>query len=675
MVWDLRDQLDPENMEEVDCPEMNIAAIRRDGVIKYFRYVIHPQCSCTECAQQFRTVDTQKAKTLGYRDGLNDKEAKSRAAEFTISIAQDLQYLKDQCTLNGNSILKRWKKKSMAERSNLLKQAMPNIFPSQWCDALFHTEFTKACEIESRKDPGRMVDSDFTEGRYKRQHRDRFLLPYVNIEALTTDPMKLLNLLYCRTKYTPEKWAPYDNFLLNSQWWQGAFDLTYNKGCLIMNGSKYGSWTPWEKQAAHNWSIVGYPKAILILETQQKLLGFLRRVVEQLVEGLSRQDTSPQSNHFFEILEQGPKRLRVGNVQSTQFESPYLNQPFSTPPLFDIDNLLSIAKTRLDMHGDHLWLLQTEPSFMKRYSEAVLAGGLGENLTKHNKHVYTSNHIMQDATWFWSWEWIVEQIQQLKGVQMECQGSILPGKALPKKYEETISSLAALLLEQFKRRAHYIKILLPLRPGLQDLWKIEYKQVKQTMLMVPQRRDKFDPFKDSFVRDRLDFCLCAVVFDPDDELLTTGNPHQTKGPQHDIANAFAMLDEHLAKSAKNGNKAEVARLDGVLLELLTDLSAVHQILSMARIHVPRARKMDLKEAQKIGTGKAWRYTNKHFMEQTPFRFGTVNPNGTMAEVDSVYKRENAETKIAAEQKLGTLLKAFMASENPKGPKFTPKWAD
>jgi len=44
---------------------------------------------------------------------------------------------------------------------------------------------------------------------------------------------------------------------------------------------------------------------------------------------------------------------------------------------------------------------------MRRYAEDVVMGGLGEHLTSHNRNVWTLNHIMQDVTWYWSWEWIV----------------------------------------------------------------------------------------------------------------------------------------------------------------------------------------------------------------------------------------------------------------------------
>lgn len=83
---------------------------------------------------------------------------------------------------------------------------------------------------------GGLVHSDITLGKHERQYRHAFLLPYVNLEVLTKDPLKLLSLLYNRINSSPEQWAPYDNFLLNGQWKDGAFDLTYNGGCIVMYG-------------------------------------------------------------------------------------------------------------------------------------------------------------------------------------------------------------------------------------------------------------------------------------------------------------------------------------------------------------------------------------------------------------------------------------------------------
>ena len=333
------------------------------------------------------------------------------------------------------------------------------------------------------------------------------------LTTMTSDPVRLLNLLYTRTKYTPEEWASYDNSLLDAHWRQGSLDLTYNQGCKVMRRPNYGSWTTWRKEQAHDWSIVGFPRAILILETQERLLRFLRGAVEHLLAGLIREDRTAQSNRFVEALERGPQKMRFGPVQSRQFQSPYLNQPFSAPPVFDIDILLLIAQTRLNMHADHLCLLQTEPSFLRRYAEVVVTGGLREHLTSHNRHVWTSNYIMQDLTWYWSWEWITEQLEQVQREELRIRDSLGFGKAVSQRYEDVLACIAALLLEQFKRRARFIHALLPMRSGFKNIWELKYRQIKQTVQIERQMKERQYQTAESFNKDRLYFCISVVTLD------------------------------------------------------------------------------------------------------------------------------------------------------------------
>lgn len=82
------------------------------------------------------------------------------------------------------------------------------------------------------------------------------------------DPTRFLSLLYHRTQYSPEQQVPYDKFLLDKTWELGSFPTTYNAKCITMFGEKYGTPTPWERGAAHNWKIIGFPLGFLILEAQ-----------------------------------------------------------------------------------------------------------------------------------------------------------------------------------------------------------------------------------------------------------------------------------------------------------------------------------------------------------------------------------------------------------------------
>jgi hypothetical protein len=76
--------------------------------------------------------------------------------------------------------------------------------------------------------------------------------------------------------------------------------------------------------------------------------------------------------------------------------------------------LLSITQAQRGFHGDHLRLLQTDPDYMRRYAALFLAGGLGENLEKSNRCFVTAENVIQDTVTYWTWDWVLEEIQKLE---------------------------------------------------------------------------------------------------------------------------------------------------------------------------------------------------------------------------------------------------------------------
>lgn len=160
----------------------------------------------------------------------------------------------------------------------MLRNIDPDLYPRQWLYAHFYQAFVET--VLNTADANGQVDRDFTPGQHMRKHRKTCLLPYLNVEALSQDPLRFLGLLYNRTKYSPEQWAPYDNSLLEKHWDMGSLALDYNAHSIILSGPEYGTITPWRKIEAHRWTSVGFPRAILILEAQAYLLSFLRSMVE-----------------------------------------------------------------------------------------------------------------------------------------------------------------------------------------------------------------------------------------------------------------------------------------------------------------------------------------------------------------------------------------------------------
>lgn len=128
-----------------------------------------------------------------------------------------------------------------------------------------------------------------------------------------------------------------------------------------MHGGDYGRLVvPWDENSAHRSDHIEFPRARLIIEAQSLLMSFLRKVVDLLLENVSY----PPSTPLHLPMENGCGNPRRGRPTGIGKWSQYLCQPFSGPPKFDIDGLVSQARARVEAIGDHLWHLQTEATYL-----------------------------------------------------------------------------------------------------------------------------------------------------------------------------------------------------------------------------------------------------------------------------------------------------------------------
>ncbi|TVY58102.1 hypothetical protein LCER1_G002801 [Lachnellula cervina] len=229
-----------------------------------------------------------------------------------------------------------------------------------------------------------------------------------------------------------------------------------------MHGEEYGKLIEWHKEKAHGWNYIGFPRGILILQAQQRLLRFLRKVVDQVLVGTNGNGAPDQVNAIAKAFEHGFEKANETS-SAVEFASAYLNQPFSTPPVFDLQALLSIAQSQLNMHEDHLWLLQTDPAYTGRYISHVLAGQFGQILTKNHKDTMAGAKLMRDATIYWSWEGILEEVLKVRDVRLKFKNVIHSDEPLPEPYEhwclrtlvgENIDPIKALIPNATPRHNH-----------------------------------------------------------------------------------------------------------------------------------------------------------------------------------------------------------------------------
>lgn len=496
---------------------------------------------------------------------------------------------------------------------------------------------------------------DKIQGRARHPYQNVCLLPYINLETLKSDPARFLTMLYNRLKNSPEQWAPFDNYLLDKQWKIGSLKTSYNKNCVVMHGPGYGNLTNWQARSTYAWDTIGFPGAILLLEAQMKLSQTLKSIVDELLAG------GPEAHDSCSIDQALDLKLKKPTEKSScvEFASSYINQPFSSPPAFDINSLLDIPQTQVNFHTDHLWLLQTDPLSLRNYATLVVEGPHNENLTIHNQHVFAALKMMEDAMTCWTWEWILQEVQHVQKLDLKFRDSIYPGSPLPPAYAQSLSCLEELLVKLLQRLASAAWMLLPFRPGFRKKWDVKYFQHLQSMAFAKKRKDNLDMIE-FWDDDPLEFCLLSLashLLMPLDEMVNEDEDYTW----HEPSELFALLDDHLSKP---GRKEDIARLDEVLYHNYSDLSAMHQMVTMVRLHRPFVSAPKFEEAAKTQPGKAWRYNRPGYVYLDQDH-RVPQPKNT----------ENMDEKINAQQALGNLMGEFLSTPKPTGARASQKWLD
>jgi hypothetical protein len=226
-------------------------------------------------------------------------------------------------------IKRRWEKRGRAKREALLKEVVPDLEEKQWL-ILRHAYSRESLLVHARS-PVR---------------RRQLLLPWLNAEVLKSNPAVLFAILHYRTAYPPQQWAAFNNSQLTFSWASGFFDVDFSENCVVMYGERYGSLVLWEKDAAHRADIVGFPRAILVLEGQAYLMEVLCRIVESLLDGVDK-TLPPLAQNWKELTAKAAFR----ETGAAELWSPYTHQAFSPPPVFDSGYLVSLAKSRRDATG------------------------------------------------------------------------------------------------------------------------------------------------------------------------------------------------------------------------------------------------------------------------------------------------------------------------------------
>jgi hypothetical protein len=523
--------------------------------------VLMPPCECPDCQHGFYTAEEQIRPCFWYRGTVPDRAAKRIAAEHIQDAQRDRQYLLHRLSSHGGIIINRWKKKSREKRKALLAEAVPELCQQRWLNPCY-------CYMPESK-------TGFLGGR-DAVRRKQLLAHWLSVEALTLNPAVFFAVLHNRTAYAPQEWASWDTRQLILGWACGHFDVEFSPKCVIMYGPRYGEVVDWEAGPAHRSDILGFPKARLVLEGQAHVMRMIRQIVDRVLQGVDLE--TPATS------EKWKQMTKLGFRHANQLElwSPYTNQAFSAPPVFSADSLISVAQTRVQAMGDHLWLLQTEPSYMRQHLKALYQGEFFRAMKKSAAGALVTIQIFNDVMSYWKWSWIKDECVYVKSVHDRFRDSILPGHPLPVEYNRALGALELLLVNEVNRRADQFGELMPQRPGFSHKWTFQWRPADgPTVFKLERRHGAPVEQKLLFDTDPLEWCLSQMRARPDTQT------------NYDHAILFSFLETHLAIS----NHKERSRVDEILYWQLSDLAACHEMLVSVRLHRPQNEARDIEEVK------------------------------------------------------------------------------
>ncbi|TGO53076.1 hypothetical protein BCON_0130g00210 [Botryotinia convoluta] len=403
--------------------------------------------------------------------------------------------------------------------------------------------------------------------------RHQLLLHWLSLEVLKTNPAVLFALLYNRTVYAPQDWASFDSRQLNGSFLCGHFDVDFSAKCIVMYGLRYGEVVDWKAGPAHRADILGFPKA--------------------------HENTPLAAEKWKSMVSLG---FRHSNV--VELWPPYTNQAFSSPPSFSLTNLISLAQTRLEATIDHLWLLQTEPAYMKRYIMDMCHGDAYESTKDMGPGWLVVPGITEAIKSCWKWGWVKNECERVKSIHDRFRDNIAQGEDLPSKYDKALGALGLLVVNDVNRSGDLLGRTTPQRPGFSHIYTTTKRsqELGSDILEVNRKNSLLSDPKYAFENELLNYCLAQLQTKPD--IQQKPNTWLKEVPI-DHALLFSILENHLAKS----NIKEKSRLDEVLSNLLSDLAASHEILAAIRLHRPLSRSRTLDEVLQSEKRKTWKAFN------------------------------------------------------------------
>ena len=219
---------------------------------------------CVECLPQFKTASMPGQDPSLVVEQVDDVKASLKAKTLAELAEKDRRQLQAKISQHGDAIKKKWKKISQEKRRSVILEAQPTLYEKKWPElrAMFgynRGPFSGSIHRIDARDTQRLAELL----AHNKKLKNGSLTPFLNVETLTEDPMRLLALLHYRSEYDLQDFVMLDAFQMRASVENGNLSREYNENCVILFGDEYGKLVQWNRAQCHRWNCIAYLRAVL----------------------------------------------------------------------------------------------------------------------------------------------------------------------------------------------------------------------------------------------------------------------------------------------------------------------------------------------------------------------------------------------------------------------------
>ena len=319
---------------------------------------------------------------------------------------------------------KRWIKKTISKRKQVLLAAWPNIPPSH------------------RPDLGALLKESHEQRVAGTRFRSDYLFPYINLEDLCR-AKNILLLLHCRGHNQPHVFASFDlktqQLGRRSTALQPGFMEDY---VMLTSAEHYGEMVPLDSDSTRESLFRVTPQpgdGLLLLEIQSTLLQFLLRCAKAVLHD----SPTPQN------LPTAP--LDIFDAEWPSVVDQVAEIPYRLPVECDISRMQSLVNGKVSEAEDHIWALREDPGYFQEcvhdwseHDPASLVDSNGKRSTDsefwHRILSFVVTEAYQNLV---TWHWLKEELFRAAALR---PSSTSPDP-MPWYYEQTLRRVRFLVKE------------------------------------------------------------------------------------------------------------------------------------------------------------------------------------------------------------------------------------